>query len=249
MTTEEDHAGVGPASNIGGGQLIGRSWSRSTDLGRTLHAAQPTQITGPAEHLLGLLSHSRPRPSTTSNTIVSRVIRLSQLRVEQETTIAVLKLARDLHGAEELRKQRQVITEIASHPGLDEDWRELLPQVLAFDKRFDATASVESYRPGIDLAEASRRGKSGMWRPSDTDSGFLSPEPLAAAASLALAGLKRFANVPRSFKYSTYCYRIEIRHLVCKDGNTRIAGISLPAATGAGPIAAPAFARRSTCRL
>jgi hypothetical protein len=130
MTTEEDHAGLGPASNIGGGQLIGRSWSRSTDLGHTLHAAQPTQITGPAEHLLGLLSHSRPRPSTTSNTIVSRVIRLSQLRVE-----------------------------------------------------------------------ASRRGKSGMWRPSDTDNGFLSPEPLAAATSLALAGLKRFANVPRSLKY------------------------------------------------
>jgi hypothetical protein len=86
MTTEEDHAGLGAASNIGGGQLIGRSWSRSTDLGHTLHAA-------------------------------------------------------------------------------------------------------------------SRRGKSGMWRPSDTDNGFLSPEPLAAATSLALAGLKRFANVPRSLKY------------------------------------------------
>ena len=54
---------------------------------------------------------------------------------------------------------------------------------------------------GIDLAEASRRGKSGMWRPSDIDNGFLSPEPLAAATGLVLAGPKRLANVPRSVKY------------------------------------------------
>jgi hypothetical protein len=241
MTTEEDHAGLGPASNIGGGQLIGRSCSRSTDLGHTLDAEQATQITGPAEHLLGLLSHSRPRPSTTSNTIVSRVNRLSQLRVEQETTVAVLKPALDLRGAEELRKQRQVVSEIASHPGLDEDWRELLPRVLAFDKRFDATASVGSYRPGIDLAVASRRGKSGMWRPSDTDNRFLSPEPLAAATSWALAGLKRFTNVPRPSKYLTYCTKVEILRLVCKDGNIRIVGISVPAATGAAVVAARSF--------
>jgi hypothetical protein len=130
MTTEEDHAGLGPASNIGGGQLIGRSWARS-----------------------------------------------------------------------------------------------------------------------IDLPEASRRGKSGMWRPSDTDNGFLSPERLPAATRLALGRFKRFANVPRKLKYRRYCFKIEILRLVCKDGNTRIAGISLPAATGAGPIAAPVFARRSTCRL
>jgi hypothetical protein len=125
----------------------------STELAPTSRTAQPAQITGPAEHLLGLLSRSRPRPSTTSNTIVNRVIRLSQLRVEQGPAVAVLKLARDVRGAEELRKQRQVMAEIASHPGLDEDWRELMPQVLAFDERLDATVSVESYRPGIDLAE------------------------------------------------------------------------------------------------
>jgi Phosphotransferase enzyme family len=148
MNTAEDHAIGGAASHIE--DQLGRV---STELGPTSHTAQPTHVTGPAEHLLGLLSRSRPRPSTTSNTIVSRVIRLSQLRVEKGPAVAMVKVARDPRGAEELRKQRQVIAEIASHPGLDGDWRELLPQVLAFDERLDATVSVESHRPGIDLAE------------------------------------------------------------------------------------------------
>ncbi|UQX12165.1 phosphotransferase family protein [Candidatus Mycobacterium methanotrophicum] len=64
-----------------------------------------------------------------------------------------MKVARGLPGAEELRTQRRVLAEIASHPGLDEKWRELLPRILAFDERTDAAVSVESYRPGIDLAE------------------------------------------------------------------------------------------------
>jgi phosphotransferase family enzyme len=149
MNTAEDQAGRGAASNLEGGELS----TVSTELGPTVHTAQPTQIMGTAEHLLGLLSRSRPRPPITSNTIVSRVIRLSKLRVEQGPAVAVLRLARDQRGAEQLHKQRQVIAEIASHPGLDQDWRELLPQVLAFDERQDATVSVESYRPGIDLAE------------------------------------------------------------------------------------------------
>ena len=75
------------------------------------------------------------------------------MRAEQGPAAAVLKVARDLLGAEELRTQRRVLAEIASHPGLDEEWRELLPRILAFDERTDATVSVESYRPGIDLAE------------------------------------------------------------------------------------------------
>jgi hypothetical protein len=68
-----------------------------------------------------------------------------------------LKVARGLRGSEELRAQRRVLAEIASHPGLDEDWRQLLPKTLAFDERTDATVSVESYRPGIDLAEVLAR--------------------------------------------------------------------------------------------
>ncbi|TVS89904.1 phosphotransferase family protein [Mycobacterium helveticum] len=67
---------------------------------------------------------------------------------------AVLKVARGLLGTAELRTQRRVLSELAIHPGLDGEWRELLPRVLAFDERAEATLSVESFRPGIDLAEA-----------------------------------------------------------------------------------------------
>jgi hypothetical protein len=56
MTADEDHAGSGPASNIGGGQLIGRSWSRSTDLGRTLHAASRRGKSGLWDHPTPLTS-------------------------------------------------------------------------------------------------------------------------------------------------------------------------------------------------
>ncbi len=67
---------------------------------------------------------------------------------------AVLKVARGLLGTADLRTQRRVLSELAIHPGLDGEWRELLPRVLAFDERAEATLSVESFRPGIDLAEA-----------------------------------------------------------------------------------------------
>ena len=66
---------------------------------------------------------------------------------------AVLKVARGPLRATELRTQRRVLAELAIHQGLDEGWRDLLPRILAFDERKDATVSVESYRPGIDLAE------------------------------------------------------------------------------------------------
>jgi hypothetical protein len=107
----------------------------------------------PGPDLLGLLSRSRPRPETAEPAIVSRVIRLSQLRVERGPALAVLKVARDRHAANTLRTQRRVIAEIASQPGLDDGWRELLPRVLSFDERQDATVCVESYRPGIGMAE------------------------------------------------------------------------------------------------
>jgi Phosphotransferase enzyme family len=76
---------------------------------------------------------------------------------EQGPPAAVLKEARGVLGAAELRTQRRVLAELAIHPRLDEQWRELLPRILAFDERPDATASLESYRPGIDLAEVLAR--------------------------------------------------------------------------------------------
>jgi hypothetical protein len=97
--------------------------------------AQLTQFTGSAEHLLDLLSRSRTRPAAAGNTIDSKVIRLSQLRVEGGPAVAVLKVARDLRGTMELRAQRRLVAEIASHPGVDKAWLELLPRILAFDER------------------------------------------------------------------------------------------------------------------
>jgi hypothetical protein len=75
------------------------------------------------------------------------------LRPEQGPPTAVLKVARGLRGAAELRTQRRVLAELAVQQGLDEQWRELLPRILAFDERRNATVSVESYRPGMDLVE------------------------------------------------------------------------------------------------
>ncbi|MBV9320469.1 MAG: phosphotransferase [Mycobacterium sp.] len=97
---------------------------------------------------------------------------------EQGPPAAVLKVARGLLGATGLRTQRRVLAELAIHPGLDEEWRELLPRILAFDERTDATVSVESYRPGIDLAEVLAR------RPNRV-------EELTAAALSAIAPLHR----------------------------------------------------------
>jgi hypothetical protein len=101
-----------------------------------------------------------------------------QLRPEQGPPAAVLKVARGLLGAADLRTQRRVLAELAIHPGLDEEWRELLPRILAFDERTDATVSVESYRPGTDLAEVLAR------RPDRV-------EELTAAALSAIAPLHR----------------------------------------------------------
>jgi hypothetical protein len=78
---------------------------------------------------------------------------VAMLRSEQGPHAAVLKVARGPLRAAELRAQRRVLAELAIHQGLNEGWRDLLPRILAFDERRDATVSVESYRPGIDLAE------------------------------------------------------------------------------------------------
>ncbi len=100
------------------------------------------------------------------------------LRPEQGPPAAVLKVARGLLGPAKLRTQRRVLAELAIHQGLDEEWRELLPRILAFDERTDATMSVESYRPGMDLAEVLERHPNRV-------------EELTAAALRAIAPLHR----------------------------------------------------------
>ncbi len=100
------------------------------------------------------------------------------LRPEQGPPAAVLKVARGLLGAADLRTQRRVLAELAIHSGLDEEWRELLPRILAFDERTNATVSVESYRPGTDLAEVLARHPHRV-------------EELTAAALSAIAPLHR----------------------------------------------------------
>jgi hypothetical protein len=79
------------------------------------------------------------------------------LRPEPGSPGAVLKVARGPLNAAELRTQQRVLAELAIHRGLDEEWRGLLPRILAFDERTDATVSVESYRPGTALAEVLAR--------------------------------------------------------------------------------------------
>jgi len=100
------------------------------------------------------------------------------LRPEQGPPAAVLKVARGTLRAAELRTQRRVLAELAIHQGLDEEWRELLPRILAFDERANATVSVESYQPGLNLADVLAR------RPNRV-------EVLTAAALRAIAPLHR----------------------------------------------------------
>lgn len=100
--------------------------------------------------VLDVLSRSRPP----SDGLDSRLIRLSRLRAEGGHGVAVLRVARNAEAAERLRAQRRLVAEIASQPGLDEHWRDLLPRVLSFDERRDATVCVESYRPGLSLTDA-----------------------------------------------------------------------------------------------
>lgn len=97
---------------------------------------------------------------------------------EHGSPAAVLKVARGLLGRLELRAQRRVLSELATHRGLDSEWRELLPRILAFDGRGSATVSVESFRPGIGMDDLLAR------RPDRI-------EQLTAAALTAIAPLHR----------------------------------------------------------
>jgi len=123
---------------------------------------------------IGLIDVERSTPPTELVSDTAVVL----LRPAQGPPAAVLKVARGLLGAADLRTQRRVLAELALHQGLNDEWRELLPRTLAFDERTDATVSVESYRPGIDLAEVLAR------HPSRVDE-------LTAAALSAIAPLHR----------------------------------------------------------
>ena len=100
------------------------------------------------------------------------------LRPEEGPPAAVLKVARGQLRAANLRMQRRVLAELAIHQGLDDEWRDLLPRIVAFDERTNATVSVESYLPGIDLAEVLTRCPNRV-------------EELTAAALKAIAPLHR----------------------------------------------------------
>ena len=117
---------------------------------RRIRSTAPARLIDADDLPIGLIDIELSMPPTelVGDTAVVRLV-----GPEQGPPAAVLKEARGVLGAAELRTQRRVLAELAIHPRLDEQWRELLPRILAFDERPDATASLESYRPGIDLAE------------------------------------------------------------------------------------------------
>jgi Phosphotransferase enzyme family len=153
----------------------------------TARPAAPVQLL-PSARLAGLtIAHADIELSAPTGTLrpestvsdAGKVLALVRLvGPEQGPPAAVLKLARSALGAAELRTQQRVLTELAIHLELDEEWHELLPRILVLDERTDATVSVESYRPGIDLAEVLAR------RPTRV-------EELTAAALSAIAPLHR----------------------------------------------------------
>ena len=69
------------------------------------------------------------------------------LRPEQGPPAAVLKVARGLLGTAKLRTQRRVLAELAIHPGLDEDWRELLPRTRPADIAAPPDVTIPIIRP------------------------------------------------------------------------------------------------------
>jgi hypothetical protein len=96
--------------------------------------------------------------SATTDFVGSRTVLL--MSGKQEPPAAVLKVGRGALEALELRTQRHVLAELVIHQNLDAEWREMLPRTVAFAERHDATIAVESYCPGMDLAEALARDPS-----------------------------------------------------------------------------------------
>ena len=121
------------------------AWARARRTG-----APPTEATVP-DVFAGL-------PKTIDCTTGQTLRTLSDISVtlvgpKHGPPAVVLKLARTALGATELRAQRRILGELATNPRLDEQWRALLPRILAFNENADATLAVESYLPGVDLAE------------------------------------------------------------------------------------------------
>jgi O-antigen/teichoic acid export membrane protein len=100
-------------------------------------------------------------PETTACTMAQQVHTVSDvdvaiLRSAKEDPRAVVKLARGPMGAYELRTQRLVLDQFASDPRLD-DLQPLLPRVLAFRDAAEGAMSVETFRPGVNLADLLER--------------------------------------------------------------------------------------------
>src|SRR5271156_5313338 len=115
--------------------------------------SSPVRLTDINDLAIGLIDIELSNPPTG----VANDSAVLLLCSEQGPPAAVLKVARGPLGAAELRMQRRVLAELLIHQGLDEEWRALLPRILAFDERPNGTVSVESYRPGMDLSEVLER--------------------------------------------------------------------------------------------
>jgi O-antigen/teichoic acid export membrane protein/GT2 family glycosyltransferase len=74
------------------------------------------------------------------------------LRTASGESCAVVKLAHGPLGARELRAQRLVLDQFATDPRLAE-LRPILPRVLAFRDSSEAAVSLETFQPGVTLAD------------------------------------------------------------------------------------------------
>ena len=79
-------------------------------------------------------------------------VAVAVLRSAEGESRAVVKLARSALGANEMRTQRLVLDPLAADPRLD-NLRPVPPRVLTFRDTAEGTMSVETFRPGVDLAD------------------------------------------------------------------------------------------------
>ena len=141
------------------------------------------------------------------------------LRSEQGPPAAVFKVARTPLRAAELRTQRRVLAELAIHQGLDEEWRELLPRILAFDERPGATVSLESYQPGMDLAEVLARSPNRVEELTAAALSAIAPLHRGTATSVVenLCSLRRWVVEPLA-GLTDMCRRLDPRLVPAVDG-------------------------------
>lgn len=119
-------------------------------------------------------------PETAGCTIAQAVPTVSDvavaiLRSEDGEPCAVAKLADGTLGARELSTQREVLEHFSTDHRLT-DLRPLLPRIIAYRETTGGTTSLETYRPGVTLAEAALRHRD--------RAGFFTAEALAAIAQL-----------------------------------------------------------------